>query len=139
MGDIASVNYLGIDWGATDVGVAIAHAETRIAMAYTTLHNDAGLLDCLGDIIVREHIGTVVIGTPLYIGKSAVEHPGKQLGESLAGRFSVHIAYQNEMFTTKMAQAHLIERGMRQVSKHDDAEAARIILEEWLTVSCGSR
>jgi RNase H-fold protein (predicted Holliday junction resolvase) len=36
------------------------------------------------------------------------------------------------MFTTKMAQANLIERGTKQVSKHDDEEEARIILEQWL-------
>jgi len=42
------------------------------------------------------------------------------------------VEYQNEMFTTKMAQANLIERGEKGVSQHDDEEAARIILQEWL-------
>jgi RNase H-fold protein (predicted Holliday junction resolvase) len=36
------------------------------------------------------------------------------------------------MFTTKMAQFNLRERGMKHVSKHDDVEAARIILQAWL-------
>ena len=39
------------------------------------------------------------------------------------------IAVQN---LTKMAQQNLIERGMKNVSKYDDEEAARIILQEWL-------
>ena len=47
-------------------------------------------------------------------------------------KFPIRIEYQNEMFTTKMAQANLIERGVKHVSLHDDEEAARIILQEWL-------
>lgn len=58
--------------------------------------------------------------------------------ERSSGNFSrnflpaVSIAYQDEMFTTKMAQQNLIERGVKHVSKHYDEEAARIILQEWL-------
>jgi RNase H-fold protein (predicted Holliday junction resolvase) len=138
-------NYLGIDWGAADVGVALAHAETRVAMAYMTLHNDEQLLEKLLEIIVREDIGTVVIGVPTHsalrseagrhshVNHEAVEYEGEKLGRLIADAVSgIQIAYQNEMFTTKMAQANLIERGMKQVSKHDDEEAAHIILEEWL-------
>ena len=49
-------NYLGIDWGATDVGVALAHAETCVAMAYATLANDKDLLQRLAEIIEREDL-----------------------------------------------------------------------------------
>lgn len=125
-------NYLGIDWGSTDVGVALAHAETGVAMAYATLQNDKDLLQKIGEILIRENIGTVVIGIPSYINHEEVEYEGEKLGKLIAARFSVCVEYQNEMFTTKMAQANLIERGMKQVSKHDDEEAARIILSEWL-------
>lgn len=125
-------NYLGIDWGSSDIGVALAHAETGVAMAYATLRNDKDLLEKLGAIIALEEIGTIVIGIPSYINREAVEYEGEKFGKILAERFPVRIEYQNEMFTTKMAQANLIERGMKQVSKHDDEEAARIILQEWL-------
>ena len=40
--------------------------------------------------------------------------------------------YQNEMFTTKIAHERLIEKGVRNIKAHDDEEAARVILEEWL-------
>ena len=125
-------HYLGLDWGATDVGVALAHAETGVAMGYMTLDNDEKLLTHLGEIIAKEEIGTVVIGIPLYINQKKGECKGEKLGQLLRTHFSIKIAYQNEMFTTKMAQANLIERGMKQVSKHDDEEAARMILQEWL-------
>lgn len=125
-------NYLGIDWGSADIGVALAHGETRIALGYTTLRNDQDLLNRLGEIIQSENIGTVVIGIPSYAHREAGKYPGEKFGELLLKHFPVEIAYQDEMFTTRMAQTHLIERGMKQVSKHDDEESARIILSTWL-------
>lgn len=127
-----SQNYLGIDWGSVKVGVALAHAETRVALAYATLENSKDLISRLGEMIEKENIGTIIIGIPSYINREEVEYEGEKLGRALQERFSVAVEYQNEMFTTKMAQANLIERGEKGVSQHDDEEAARIILQEWL-------
>jgi RNase H-fold protein (predicted Holliday junction resolvase) len=66
-----------------------------------------------------------------------VEYEGEKLGKLIQKLFSVNVVYQNEMFTTKIAQARLIERGEKKVSKRDDAEAARIILQEWLDINEG--
>lgn len=125
-------NYLGVDWGSVKVGVSLAHAETRVALAYATLKNTKDLLSRLGEIIEKEHIGTIIIGIPSYINREEVEYEGETLGRRIQEKFSVAVEYQNEMFTTKMAQANLIERGEKSVSKHDDEEAARIILQQWL-------
>ena len=57
-------NYLGIDWGARDIGIALAHAETRIAIPFMTEHNDDGFLERLGRLIAEENIMKVVIGVP---------------------------------------------------------------------------
>lgn len=132
-------NYLGIDWGAVNVGIALAHNETRIAVAFTTLKNDRELLRRLADIVTVEGVGTVVIGIPSYVNREEVEYEGEKLGWSISKQLGVAVAYQNEMFTTKMAQANLIERGAKHISKHDDAEAARIILHEWLETDVKSR
>lgn len=136
--------YLGIDWGSTDVGIALADPETRIALAFATFRNDATLVDRIILTVEQEHIGTIVIGIPrrdmmrsqmgqrshtipLYAGETFGEQLKKRVGSDIA------IVYQDEMFTTKMAQYNLIERGMKRVSQHDDSEAARIILETWLS------
>lgn len=125
-------NYLGIDWGSRDIGVALAHAETRIAVPLLTEQNDAGFLERIGRLITEENIGTVVIGIPSHINRSAGEHPGEVLGRKLGKTFHVSVAYQDEMFTTKLAQQNLIQRGERHVGQNDDIEAARIILQQWL-------
>ena len=124
-------NYLGLDWGKAKIGVALAHEETRLALPYGVLPNDNELVDALGALFEQEEIGTVVIGihkNETYQG----EHEGEKLGQLLAERFSVKVAYQDEMFTSKMAQQNLISKGYTQVSSHDDAEAASILLQSWL-------
>jgi len=124
-------NYLGLDWGKVKIGVALAHAETRLALAYGVLLNDGKLLDALEVLFEKEEISTVVIGihkNDTYQG----EHEGEKLGKRIAERFSVVVEYQDEMFTSKMAQQNLISKGYSAVSAHDDAEAASILLQSWL-------
>ncbi len=125
-------NFLGVDWGSSKVGIALAHAETGVALAYDTIDNTEELLAKLGEIIAREEVGTVVIGIPSHISRKETEYEGEKLGRSLEGTYHVTTAYQDEMFTTKMAQANLIERGEKHVGRHDDAEAARIILQSYM-------
>jgi len=127
-----AVNYLGIDWGGRDVGVALAHAETGIAIPFMTERNDDGLVVRLVKLISKEDIGTVVIGIPTHVHRLGVEYPGEKLGARLAREAGVEVSYQDEMFTTKLAHQALISRGERSVGKNDDAEAARIILQQWL-------
>ena len=124
-------NYLGLDWGKAKIGVALAHAETRLAMAYGALKNDDTLLETIGVLIEKEEIGTIVIGVhknDTFVG----EHEGEKLGKRITEKFKVVVEYQDEMFTSKMAQQNLISKGYNQVSAHDDAEAASILLQSWL-------
>lgn len=126
-------SYLGIDWGEKKVGVAIADSETKMAFSLVTLPNDDRLIDALGSIIEERSVWEVVIGIPSHVNRERVEYGGEKLGKQLAERFGVSIRYENEMFTTKMARAELIERGVRgHLDAQDDREAARIILESFL-------
>ncbi|OGI21315.1 MAG: hypothetical protein A2808_01465 [Candidatus Moranbacteria bacterium RIFCSPHIGHO2_01_FULL_55_24] len=126
-----SKNFLGIDWGKAKIGVALAHAETRIAVAYGIWPMDTNFWPTLGEVVLMEEIGTVILGDP--------EHPEANTGaeiqafrEKLEKELGVRVIMQNEMFTSKMAQANLAETQKKSISAYDDAEAARILLQEWL-------
>lgn len=125
-------HFLGVDYGKTDVGLALADEETKIAFIYKTLKNDKNFLQELAEIIERENVKTVIIGIPSYINKENVEYDVERLGKFIEEKFKVEVYYQNEMFTTKIAQAKLIEKGVKGVKRYDDQEAARIILQEWI-------
>lgn len=124
--------YMGLDWGKSDVGVALADEPNRIAYAHVTLQNDKNLVNALGKIIMEKGIKTVVIGIPSPINREEVVYVGEKLGEVLEQNFGVVAEYQNEMFTTKLAMTYLISKGVHGVKQYDDQEAARIILQDWL-------
>lgn len=131
--EIQEGRILGVDWGKSKVGLALADEETKMAFAYTTLSNDKNFLQKLTDIIEKEKVEKIVIGIPSYVNKKETIYDGEKLGEWIKKTLpDVEVAYQNEMFTTKMAQKNLISEGMKNVAKHDDEEAARIILQSWI-------
>ena len=128
-------NYLGIDWGASKIGLALADGETKMAFVYTTLKNDhKNSISQIAEIIEKENIGTVVIGIPSYINRRETVYPGEKMGKELKKKTSpdVKIIYQNEMFSTQIAHRNLIEQGVKRIGKFDDAESARVILESYL-------
>ncbi len=126
------IHFLGVDYGKADVGLALADEETKIAFIYKTLKNDKNFLQNLAEIIERENVKTVVIGVPSYVNREQVEYDSERLGKWVENNLKIEVVYQNEMFTTKMAQAKLIEKGVKGVKRYDDQEAARIILQEWM-------
>lgn len=123
---------LGIDYGQQKVGLAIADGETRIAFAHSTLKNNGSFWDDLRAIVDKEHVGLLVVGIPSHINRAEVLYPGEIFAQKAERLLGTRVVFQDEMFTTKMAKKNLLERGMRAVDRHDDAEAARIILQTWL-------
>jgi RNase H-fold protein (predicted Holliday junction resolvase) len=123
-------NFLALDWGKAKVGVALAHAETRIAVAYGIWPVDENLWSILEEILHLEEIGTVILGDP--------EHPEADFAEELKivreklTALGQKVIMQNEMFTSKMAQANRREAAKKAIQAYDDAEAARIMLADWL-------
>jgi len=125
-------HYLGIDYGKSDVGLALADTETKIAFAYAVIKNSKNFLQKLAEIIEKENVRIVIIGIPSYVNRQEVIYDAERLGKFLEENLKVKVEYQNEMFTTKMAQAKLIEKGVKGIKKYDDQEAAKIILQEWM-------
>lgn len=123
---------LGVDFGQAKIGLALADSETKIAFAYGTLENDKRIFDRIGDIIVKESVNTVVIGKP----KDAEQYNSvdvSRFAQEIAEYFPlVKIEFEEEMFTTKMAEVNLREAGAKKIKELDDQEAARIILQSWL-------
>ncbi|HBI17635.1 MAG TPA: Holliday junction resolvase RuvX [Candidatus Moranbacteria bacterium] len=124
-------NYLGIDWGKSKIGLALADGETKMAFTYGTLKNDKNIIASICEIIKKEEITTVVMGVPVYFDKKEETFFGKKMAEKIKEATGVEIIFQNEIFSTQSAQKNLIQAGSKKISA-DDAEAARVILESYL-------
>ena len=131
--DLDKTKYLlGIDYGEGKIGLAIADNETRMAFAYGTLLNDKDLLQNILKIIEKEKIRTVVIGIPKRVNDKKNEYAGEKLGRAILKEGSVLVEYQDEIYSTKIARENLKEKGMRNISRLDHEESARIILDSFL-------
>ena len=104
-----------------------------MAFGYGKLKNDKDLIQKIVEIIAKEDVAVVVIGIPEHMNQKNGEYDGEKLGKLIQEAVpEIQIEYQNEMFTTKMAQSNLIEGGKKNIKDLDDEESARIILQEWL-------
>jgi putative transcription antitermination factor YqgF len=124
---------LAIDYGRSKVGLAMGEMAVKIAFAYKTLPNDEKFWEILTAIIAKEEIKKVIIGRPGHNNfKDSLEaREIKKLGERIKTELNLPVAYQEEMFTTRMARNNLKEKGMKNLEHYDDQESARIILESW--------
>jgi len=119
--------YIGIDWGKSKCGIALADKENKIAAGYKIVSNK-DFFDEIKKINKENPIKKIIIGS-LARGENIGEI--KVVKSKLEGdEFTVEL--ENEDFSSILAQSNLKEAGLENISKYDDAEAARIILQSWL-------
>jgi len=121
--------FIGIDWGEKMSGIAAGDDVLKIATAM----GEVATKDVFEEVLKRKREGfqnEVILG----IGKDFEESKRKKIGKlkkSLEKKgFIVH--FENEDFSSIIAQKNLRSAGKKGVSKKDNAEAARIILQSWL-------
>ena len=127
--------FLGIDWGLNKTGLAIADDELRIA----TVLSEVETVNLIGEIeeVQKEYDFSKIIFGGLELdeqfGGDESEVRSKK-GECLdkLDELGIKVEIAEEMLSTKMAQQNLLEGGKKMVSKQDNGEAAKIILQGWL-------
>lgn len=123
--------YLCLDYGTSKIGLAVADSETKIAFAYGTIET-GNFLASLGEIIKKENIDSIVVGELKNAGEGNKSFEAQEIGKKIEKELNIEVSYQEEMFSTKMAENNLRERGTKQIKEFDNQEAARIILQSWL-------
>jgi putative Holliday junction resolvase len=123
--------YLGIDYGARRIGLSTADDEVRIASPFATVSSEE-----LVKIIEREGpFEQVVVGLPRSLDGQetpqtlAVRHFNDDV---LWRRLHIEAVYQDEAGTSGVAEDRLKESGKPYEKKDIDAEAAAIILQDYL-------
>lgn len=127
-----SKNLIALDVGEKRIGVAVADTGVRIAIPYDTLEVDGGEVERIAELMVRNKVDTLVVGYPRNQQGEAtkqteyVERFTEQLKDFAA------IVFQDESLTSVEAEKRLSSRG-KGYSKGDiDAEAAAIILQDYI-------
>ena len=125
--------YLGLDVGTKRIGVAEADDMVRIAITLDTIEVDGTEVERILGIIVADRITDIVVGYP----RNQSGEPTAQT--AYAERFATQLHdsgaklhFQDESLTSVLAEQRLKDFG-KSYSKGDiDAQAACIILEDFL-------
>jgi putative holliday junction resolvase len=125
------VQYLGIDYGARRVGLAIAGADAKLARPLTTV-SPAELVDT----IKREGpFEAVVVGLPRNLDGSDTPQTiavRRFSDDVLWNKLKIEPIFQDEAATSSVAEERLKESGKKYRPEDIDAEAATIILQDYL-------
>ena len=139
-----AMRYLGIDYGAKKVGLALSDEAGTMGFPHAILANTPRLVDELCALIAKENIGAVVIGESrtLMGGENPIAKAARVLGESIRERSGTPVFYESEVFTSAAAR-RAPEKQMKSRSPQShakvDASAAALILTSYLSRSHGPR
>jgi putative Holliday junction resolvase len=138
------MRYMGLDIGDKTIGVAVSDPLFISANGVTTIERIGARKDADKVIaLAKEHeAGLIVAGLPLMLSGEDSPQTAKvrdfvRLLENKmrsSGLSGVRVVFQDERFTTKMAESVLIEGGMRRDKRKEiiDRQAAVIILQSYL-------
>jgi putative Holliday junction resolvase len=135
---MASSSLVCLDVGEKRIGVAVADPSIRIAVAFDTIEVDGSELQKIAEIVIREGAKTIVVGYPRNQQGEATAQTSyvERFAESLKD-IAEEIVFQDESLTSVMAENRLIAM-KKPYSKGDiDAQAAAIILEDYMEVTYG--
>jgi len=133
-----AMRYLGIDYGAQKIGLALSDEAGTMGFPHSIVSNTPRLVSELQAIITREHVSAVVIGESRTLAGSAnpVAEGAHALGGALAREAGIPVVYESEVYTSIEARRPPEkEERSRRPRRHDavDASAAALILTSYLS------
>lgn len=132
------MRHLGIDYGSKKVGLALSDEAGTMGFPKGIVQNTPQLADELVALIEKENVEAIVIGESIDF--SGAENPiaayAHALGDVLAARTGLPVAYEAEFFTSVEARRqHQSEEKTRRPLTHPniDDSAAALILTSYLS------
>jgi putative Holliday junction resolvase len=123
------MRYLGLDYGAKRIGVAISDADGGFAFPRETIPNDQSTLDRLQKFVKEENIGAVIIGDARAV--NGATNPITAEADAFAKSVEKYLGLPVEAVWeawSSIEAARFAPKG----KEHDDSAAAAIILQRHL-------
>jgi putative pre-16S rRNA nuclease len=132
------VRYLGLDLGRATIGLALADDVLHSAQPLETVRRstEAADLAALRRVADEYEVSRVIVGLPLNM--DGTEGPSARLARSFARKVEAALAVPVQLFDERLstfeAESRLRARGLsaREQRGIIDAEAAAVILQDWL-------
>ena len=123
------MRYIGIDYGAKRIGIAVSDEKGQFAFPRETVPNDTSVIDRIAKIIHRDGVGEIVMGdTRADTGaENLITKDADDFVEQLTAHTGFLVHRSREAWSSLEA-ARFAPKG----KEHDDAAAAAIILQRFL-------
>ncbi len=126
---------LGIDYGQSKIGLALADTDSRTATPLLIMKNRRhdSIQQAIKDLCIKEKIDKLVIGLPVNPqakSNQAIDQI-RQWGTELSAILKLPVDYQDERFSTLQAQ-RISHNHYKHISSQDDDIAAMLILQNYL-------
>ncbi len=124
---------LGLDVGGARIGVALADSGVRIAIPSGFVPVDGTEVEALARLVIENEIDTIVVGYPRNQSGEVTNQTGavEAFVDTLRD-FDATIVFQDESLTSVMAEKRLVQHGGSYTKGDIDAEAATIILQDYM-------
>jgi putative Holliday junction resolvase len=126
-------SYLALDVGEKRIGVAVGDNGVRIAVPFDTIEVDGSEIERIARLAIDQNTDTIVVGYPRNQSgeptaqTTYVETFAKQLGD-----LAPNLVFQDESLTSVLAEQRLKAQGGIYTKGDIDAQAASIILQDYL-------
>lgn len=123
---------LALDVGTKFIGVAVADTRVPIASPLATIAVDGEEIAAIRKLAADRSVELIVVGYPRNQAGEATEQTA--YAESFADKLRdiAQVVYQDESLTSVMAESRLKASGKPYQKADIDAEAATIILQDYL-------
>lgn len=132
---------MGVDYGQRRIGLAVSDPTGTLATPVDTLVRRQGKrppLRRMEEIARERDVDMLVVGLPLDLQGNENDWCAevRKVGDALALRLEVQVAYVDERFSSVQAEKAIRSIGLKKRAREDkarvDAAAAAVILQRWL-------
>lgn len=125
---------IALDIGSVRIGVAIADTGVRIAVPYDTIAMDeASFRSDITELVNKTSAEVIVVGYPRnQSGEDTAQTEYSTQKAKLLHDLGAEVVFQDESLTSVLAEDRLKERGGSYSKGDIDAEAAAIILQDYM-------
>lgn len=131
----APATLLGFDYGEKRIGVALGNALLGQARALTIVENRNRdwRFEAIGRLLESWRPDLLVVGLPTHPDGTPhyMTQQAKRFGNQLNGRFGLPVCWVDERYSSRAAAESLSAGRRGPVTEALDAEAARIILQQY--------
>lgn len=124
---------LALDVGEKRIGAAVGDAQIRIAVPLAVIEVDGKELERIAELVISERADTIVVGYPRnQAGEPTAQTAYVEAFVSQLADLPARTVFQDESTTSLMAE-HILKEHGKPYSKGDiDAQAAAIILQDYM-------